>query len=115
MGLAATWTIAALAGATWGVLFVSWMLLPISVPARVLVSMVLILIMAVAGPRGRAAAGGFALGMGCVASLILAESGLVLGDAPLAPLAAVVAGAALTWWSFRSRTPSTSPPTLGGL
>jgi len=107
---AVTWTIAALAGAVWGVLFVSWMLLPISVPARVLVSVMLILVMAVAGPSGRAAAGGFALGMGCVASLLLAQSGVVLGDAPLAPLAAVVAGAALTWWSFRSRAERRSPP-----
>jgi hypothetical protein len=90
-GDAAGWAAGFLAGSVWGVAFFSWGL-PLSIPDRVVATVLLAVAFAAASRSGMLAAGAFTLGMGASSALLLASSGLLLADGWGLVSAAALAG-----------------------
>lgn len=91
---AAGWTLALLAGGVWGVAFFSWGL-PLSIPARVAATVLLVLAMSLASAAGRLAAGAFTLGMAVISGVVVSGTAEFLEWGSALVVVAVVASVAL--------------------
>ena len=93
------------AGAVWGVAFFSWGL-PLPIPARIIVTALLVLALSVASRPGLLAAGAFSLGMGASSASLLASGGLLFEPWGLVPATALLVGVGLhaaAWPPFGTR------------
>lgn len=88
------WLLGYAAGAVWGVAFFSWGL-PLPIPARVVVTALLILALAAASRTGLLAAGAFSLGMGASSATLLSSGSLLFEPWGLVPATMLLGGLAL--------------------
>jgi hypothetical protein len=97
-GSLAGWVTAFLAGAVWGMAFFSWGL-PLDIPMRAGVNILLLVVLAASSRAGLLAASAFLLGTGVSSALLLAAGGQLFID----------------WWGIVPATALTTGVSLFGV